>query len=392
MDFLFIVGKLLLSSDSETERRKTIALDHSQLIAKVLNDEIEVQVAAEVFQEHPKQSSPESESNSWRGGSSRRGSNASVTGPSSSDEYLSEQEMSWLRISNLQTRRMSVEFESLKSIATETSSARSMIQRARELSILTSQAEAAAIKAAAEERGDDSSSVDTIGPEGASPTIDNPYARKVSTIDEDHDYLSQKGHVPLEIQSRDRSETVQAVIDSGFTEKAVKAAGKKREEREFQKQETLGKPRGWRKYFFFLVPDVTRTQIIKKKTAAFVDKLVEERRRLESKNEKAKLKRFNSRTMNIDRRESTSLTDNSIITSRSGILWSHIKSSFRKLFYLVHLQALLFMRQFTHGVTRGDVDESRKSFIRKHHLPCDFNFLAYTRYTVDEDLAGKNKN
>ena len=145
------------------------------------------------------------------------------------------------------------------------------------MSILTSKAEAAAIRAAALEQSEESSPHDMRSNKSNifDAAQEAAYARKVSTIDEENSYLSQKNHIPLEIVGRDRGDTVQAVIDSGYTEQAVKAAGEKREARERERQKALGKPRGWRRFFFFLVPDVTRHQIIKKKTAAFVDKLVE---------------------------------------------------------------------------------------------------------------------
>ena len=59
----------------------------------------------------------------------------------------------------------------------------------------------------------------------------------------------------------------------------------------------------------------------------------------------------------------------------------------RFILYTIRLHAMLFMRQFTHGITRLDLEQCRKSFHRKHLLPPNFDFFEYLKRCVDDDLS-----
>ena len=328
--------------------------------------------------------------------SSRRGSTASSQ-LSSSDEVISEQEQSWLRISGIQMRRVSQGHDGLRrhvdTLAYSYPDASTVMQAARKVSILAKMAETEARQAADEHvTHDDVGKSDRRDLRADSDAMRNTSSlslrRKVSTIIEDMPRHPEAAE--SETTTREKSRGSENSSDGDIAADETDAnddAETSSESRTHTTQMNVGQQSRQR---WFSIANTAHHQLVRCKTQDIMNRLVLERLDVELPKRRwgANVKPAQSETrIFADAMRRRSQAESPTQTREKESVFALTVSSARNLYYSVQLQALLFARQFTHGVTRGDVEQARKSFIRKHALPCDFQFLTYTLNSVDEDLA-----
>ena len=359
-------------------------------------------------------------SSSLRGSSLLRSSGRRLRRHNSGESVAVEHEQSWLRINNLQMRRLSQEAIAVPPAAAgaggepPVEGRRSAMRAAREVSIIAAKAEIAAIQDV--DRGRHAEAAAAPGADAPPPPR---FSVQESTIRESSDYLDAaepsavrgrsestastapppagredgKGPATPQAAIRQRGDTLDEVVSSDFSESSIRAAIARQQTRERTKEAPIEKT-VLHRFLCGLFPDVTRRLIIKRKTKIFMRQLMQEKELIESQRgggaagppAAAGAGAGADADGNGDAKRAGAAR-RAPAESSEGLLVPYIKGAVRHAYYSLHLQTLLFLRQFTHGVTRGDVDEARKSFIRKHELPCDFDFLTYTSDSVDEDLA-----
>ena len=272
--------------------------------------------------------------------------------------------------------------------------ASTVMQAARKVSMLAKMAETEARQAAdAHVAHDDLGKSDRHEHRADSDSMRNTSSlslrRKVSTIIEDVPRNPEAAE--SETTTRRKSRGSESSSDGDTAKEETDAndddADTSLESRAHKTQMNAGEQSRQR---WFSITNKAHHQLVRCKTQDIMNRLVLERLDVEVPKRRwgANVKPAHSETrVFADAMRRRSQAEAPRQTQAKESVFSLMMSSARNLYYFVQLQALLFLRQFTHGVTRGDVEQARKSFIRKHALPCDFQFLTYTLNSVDEDLA-----
>lgn len=362
-------------SSSESVGRKALEVSVCGKSEKPHNESRKNSIAS-TASHNSSETSPRS--SSLRGSSLRSSSGRRVLRRyNSTENVVEEHEQSWMRINNLQMRRFSQE-----TITVPLSSVR---------------------------HGETVTPVGVIvgSDKDSCRTSQARFEPQELTIRESSDYLDMDhGDKPTETEPRTSTGSKQGDLiespEAGDSASVTNKRGREEENAEggstesaVQSQAPAGEPPVEKKKKAMLqhvlcdfFPDVTRRLIMKRKKKVFMKQLMDE----QNSNEKQHARQSGAKaggesTANANGQAERGAGQTSTCTTNDGRVWPYIRGVARNVYYSIQLQTLLFLRQFTHGVTRGDVDEARKSFIRKHELPCEFNFLTYTSYSVDEDLA-----